>query len=255
MSDAERRTTRQQRAVHTSLRGSVDFVSAQDLHMRLRQQGEEIGLATVYRTLSGLTDDGLVDMLRAPDGEARYRWCSTSDHHHHLVCRACGATVEIEGPAVEEWAERAAAQHGFSEVSHTLEVFGRCARCRDSQSSRFATLLHLCARDEWMQAQAEGVRRPAGFASDGFVHCSTPDQVHLPANRLFAGRSDLVLLEIDRSRLDAQGIEVRFEPGATGDRGSMLFPHAYAPIPVDAVLGVHPYRPGPDGRFGPPELP
>lgn len=67
-------------------------------------------------------------MLRTADGEAVYRRCS-SGHHHHLVCRHCGATVEVEGPAVERWANAVAAEHGFSDIAHTLEIFGTCADC------------------------------------------------------------------------------------------------------------------------------
>ena len=129
MPDTERRTTRQRRAVEDALRTTEDFISAQDLHAKLRSAGDTIGLATVYRTLSTLAEDERVDVLRTPEGEARYRLCSTDDHHHHLVCRDCGRTVEIEGPAVEEWAATTAQAHGFTAVTHTLEVFGRCAEC------------------------------------------------------------------------------------------------------------------------------
>ncbi|WP_307781280.1 Fur family transcriptional regulator [Agilicoccus flavus] len=129
MAETERRNTRQRRAVEDVLRHTDDFISAQDLHATLRGAGDSIGLATVYRTLSTLAEDERVDVLRTQEGEARYRLCSTDDHHHHLVCRDCGHTVEIEGPAVEEWAERTASTHGFTAVSHTLEVFGRCASC------------------------------------------------------------------------------------------------------------------------------
>lgn len=129
MVEAERRTTRQRRAVEATLRESEDFLSAQELHMRLRQQGDTTGLATVYRTLGTMAQDERVDMLRSEDGEARYRLCETDDHHHHLVCRDCGRTVEIEGPTVETWAEDVAAQHGFTRVTHTLEIFGVCPAC------------------------------------------------------------------------------------------------------------------------------
>ena len=88
-----------------------------------------VGLATVYRTLQRLADAGEVDMLRTEDGEAIYRRCSDT-HHHHLVCRDCGATVEVEGPAVERWTRAIAAEHGYADVSHTLEIFGTCPDCR-----------------------------------------------------------------------------------------------------------------------------
>jgi Fur family ferric uptake transcriptional regulator len=109
------------------------FRSAQDIHAMLRSQGDTVGLTTVYRTLQALADNGDIDVLRNDEGEAVYRRCGSS-HHHHLVCRGCGRTVEVEGPAVERWAEQVARTHGFSEVSHTVEVFGRCAACSESSS-------------------------------------------------------------------------------------------------------------------------
>jgi Fur family transcriptional regulator, ferric uptake regulator len=123
-----RRPTRQQAAVIERLGRSEDFTSAQELHARMREAGDKVGLATVYRTLTSLAAAGEVDMIRTDEGEAVYRMCSTG-HHHHLVCRHCGRTVEIEGPAVETWADRVGAEHGFTDVSHTLEVFGTCAAC------------------------------------------------------------------------------------------------------------------------------
>jgi Fur family transcriptional regulator, ferric uptake regulator len=122
------RPTRQRRAVAGALRTFEDFRSAQDIHDLLRRNGENVGLSTVYRTLQALADSGQVDMLRTEDGEAVYRRCSAA-HHHHLVCRSCGRTVEVEGPTVERWADAVAEQHGFTGVSHTLEIFGTCPLC------------------------------------------------------------------------------------------------------------------------------
>lgn len=123
------RATRQRAAVSALLDRIEDFRSAQEIHEELRRSGEGIGLTTVYRTLQTLADGGEVDMLRTAGGEAVYRRCDTSDHHHHLVCRRCGAAVEIEGPAVESWTEKVAAEYGFTEVGHTLEIFGLCRTC------------------------------------------------------------------------------------------------------------------------------
>ncbi|MGW5052328.1 Fur family transcriptional regulator [Actinokineospora sp. NPDC004072] len=123
-----KRSTRQRTAVARLLDQLDDFRSAQELHEELRKRGEGIGLTTVYRTLQSLADAGEIDVLRTDSGEAIYRRCS-SHHHHHLVCRTCGHTVEVEGPAVERWAERVAAENGFSDVSHTVEIFGTCERC------------------------------------------------------------------------------------------------------------------------------
>src|ERR1019366_6302885 len=123
-----RRPPRQRAAVEALLVNFNDFMSAQDLHARLRAQGQTVGLATVYRTLQAMAADGEVDMMRTVDGEAVYRRCSTG-HHHHLVCRSCGRTVEVEGPAVENWTDRISAENGFSDVHHTLEIFGTCSAC------------------------------------------------------------------------------------------------------------------------------
>jgi Fur family ferric uptake transcriptional regulator len=125
------RPTRQRKAVAAALGDVEDFRSAQDIHALLRQRGDDVGLTTVYRTLTALADAGDIDVLRTPDGESVYRQCSTG-HHHHLVCRSCGLTVEIEGPTVETWATKTAHQHGFAQVEHTLEIFGTCATCADS---------------------------------------------------------------------------------------------------------------------------
>ena len=123
-----RRPTRQQVAVADLLERTDDFLSAQAVHARLHDEGEPVGLATVYRALQSMADAGTVDVLRTDDGEAVYRACSRH-HHHHLVCRTCGRTVEVEGPAVEAWADRVASDHGFVDVTHTLEIFGTCAKC------------------------------------------------------------------------------------------------------------------------------
>lgn len=123
------RATRQRAAIAGLLDELSDFRSAQEIHEELRRRGEGIGLTTVYRTLQALADADEVDVLRTGTGEASYRRCS-EHHHHHLVCRLCGKTVEVEGPAVEHWADRVAAQHGFAEISHTVEILGICAACR-----------------------------------------------------------------------------------------------------------------------------
>ena len=122
------RATRQRAAVSSILDEIDDFRSAQDIHAILRSRGDSVGLTTVYRTLQALADAGKVDVLRTGDGESVYRRCSTS-HHHHLVCRTCGRTVEVEGPAVERWAEKIGAEHGFVRVTHNVEIFGTCPDC------------------------------------------------------------------------------------------------------------------------------
>ena len=109
-------------------------------------------------------------------------------------------------------------------------------------------LLHLCGIEEWSRARDQGGIRPEGSGGAEYIHLSTPEQVHLPANRLYRGRDDLVLLHIDPALLDSP---VRWEPGVATDPESMLFPHLYGPLPVCAVLRVTAYPPRPDGTFPP----
>lgn len=122
------RSTRQRSAVSAALAAVDDFRSAQQLHDLLKARGDAVGLTTVYRTLQALADAGDIDVLRTDEGESIYRRCS-GGHHHHLVCRNCGKTVEVEDSQVEKWATAVASAHGFVDVQHTVEVFGLCAEC------------------------------------------------------------------------------------------------------------------------------
>jgi Fur family transcriptional regulator, ferric uptake regulator len=111
------------------LDGLPGFASAQQIHAELRGRGEQVGLTTVYRHLQVLSETGLVDSLRDASGEILYRRCRSDAHHHHLTCRQCGRSVEVEGKAVERWAEQVAAEAGFTDVGHTVELFGLCPQC------------------------------------------------------------------------------------------------------------------------------
>jgi Fur family ferric uptake transcriptional regulator len=123
------RNTWQRDRVRTALGDAGGFVSAQDLHAALRSDNTGIGLATVYRTLATLAASGEADQLQSPEGEAIYRACSSTGHHHHLICRSCGKAVEIEAREVEAWAQRTAAAHGFTQAEHVVDIFGLCAEC------------------------------------------------------------------------------------------------------------------------------
>lgn len=114
--------------VISTLERTGGFASAQEVYASLRKQGKTTGLATVYRALQKAVTEKTVDVLRKDDGEALYRLCGTG-HHHHLVCTSCGKTVEVEGSAVEKWANTVAKNNGFKKVSHVVELFGLCAKC------------------------------------------------------------------------------------------------------------------------------
>jgi Fur family ferric uptake transcriptional regulator len=110
-----------------------EFTSAQDLHARLRAAGERIGLATVYSQLRALAGSGEIDSMRAESGETLYRRCGSPVHHHHLVCRICGRTVELDAPDLESAARALGEEHGFSELEHVVEITGVCPECATSR--------------------------------------------------------------------------------------------------------------------------
>jgi Fur family ferric uptake transcriptional regulator len=130
-----KRNTWQREAVRAALAEARGFVSAQQLHQTLRDGGSTIGLATVYRGLAGLAEAGEADSLQSPDGENLFRSCATPGHHHHLICRSCGDTRELEARVVEEWAQRVGAEHGFTEMEHVVDLFGICAACREARAA------------------------------------------------------------------------------------------------------------------------
>ena len=124
----EYRLSRSNPRVISTLERAGGFASAQEIYALMQRDGQQIGLTTVYRSLQSLLNDKIVDVLRREDGEAIYRLCGES-HHHHLVCKSCGKTVEIEGGAIEKWAKNIASENGFRDVGHTAELFGTCSNC------------------------------------------------------------------------------------------------------------------------------
>lgn len=125
------RNTRQKDVIRESLKGGDGFVSARQLHEKLEEAGEHIALATVYRQLNAMEEQGLVDTVRM-NGQQLFRLCGDDRHHHHLVCVSCGRTVQIDPPS-EQWLRKVADTYDFTIESHTLEVFGLCAECRERE--------------------------------------------------------------------------------------------------------------------------
>ncbi len=130
MSNTFTRTTKQRNSVIEVLRNHQGFLSVQEIHNFLKNAGSTVGLSTVYRTMTALTTSDEVDVMLREDGEALYRLCS-SVHHHHLVCRDCGTTIEIQADYVEAWAKDVSKAHGFTEIDHTVEIIGTCKKCKN----------------------------------------------------------------------------------------------------------------------------
>lgn len=118
------RRTEQRRAIVDALGDSPRALTAQELHDRV----EGVGLATVYRNLQRLADEGVADTLRRESGELAFLLCG-GGHHHHLTCRSCGRVERVRNCRLDEWAAGVAREHGFSHVEHRAELVGVCSRC------------------------------------------------------------------------------------------------------------------------------
>jgi Fur family ferric uptake transcriptional regulator len=126
----KKRNSRRRERIVEFLQGIDPFLSSQAIHQMLKARGASMGLATVYRQLENLVEEGEVDSIISPSGEKLFRHCgSDGGHHHHIICKICGASQAIEDEEVEEMAETAGKRYKYSEVSHSLEIFGICETC------------------------------------------------------------------------------------------------------------------------------
>jgi uncharacterized protein (DUF952 family) len=112
-------------------------------------------------------------------------------------------------------------------------------------------ILHICPRAQWEEALAAGVYEGDTLPTQGYIHCSTAEMVHVPATLRFRGRTDLLLLQIDEDRLP---VPVIWEDGDPPHADGTQFPHLYAALPTSAVVAVTEYPPDDDGTFSPPKL-
>lgn len=102
-------------------------------------------------------------------------------------------------------------------------------------------ILHITKREQWEQAKQSGIYRGDTLVTEGFIHCSTTQQIIRTANRFFENQKGLVLLCIEPAQVQA---EIKYE-AVDND----LFPHIYGVLNVDAVTQVLEFEPGENGKF------
>ncbi len=112
----------------------------------------------------------------------------------------------------------------------------------NSVESALNLILHITRLEQWKQAESTGIYKGDTLSSDGFIHCSSPQQVVKVANAVYHGQRGLVLLTINPSKVRS---EIRFEKS----EGRELYPHIYGPLNVDAVVKVRSFEPNRDGKF------
>jgi Fur family transcriptional regulator, ferric uptake regulator len=131
-----RRSTAKQRAVLQVLRAQENFRSAQQIYLDVRGDRQlRIGLTSVYRILRTLAADRIAETQRAEDGEILYRARTVAGHRHYLVCRLCGRAVGFTPNDIEEDTRRLSRQHDYTDVTHYVDLYGTCPRCRTTGAS------------------------------------------------------------------------------------------------------------------------
>lgn len=124
--------TRQREAVARALFGSGRHLSADDVAGRLRERGENVGKATVYRTLNLLVEMGLATEHDFNEGFKRYEMKVGATHHDHLVCTSCAQVTEFRRGELQELQDAVASAHGFTPYTRQLKIYGLCADCGES---------------------------------------------------------------------------------------------------------------------------
>ncbi|OZG64403.1 Fur family transcriptional regulator [Bifidobacterium hapali] len=122
------RITRPRMLIEQTLSELSRFATAQEITDILRNRGTRIGTTTAYRNLQMMASQGKLDVIHL-NGETLYRACVDHRHHHHIMCRNCGKTIEIEIPGLEQWIEQAATKLHYVNVAHELEIYGLCPHC------------------------------------------------------------------------------------------------------------------------------
>ena len=119
-----------------ALEQSKELSSAHQIHAQLKDllRGEAPGLTTIYRSLEVLTKLNLVQAVSI-EGEKRYERIKPGEHHHHLICTSCQASVHLDQCFIEEFSEKVKARHDFLVRAHILEIFGLCAGCKAANRS------------------------------------------------------------------------------------------------------------------------
>ncbi len=125
--------SRQRERIAEVFFGLGGHVSVDELLVHARREDRRVSLATVYRTMKLLAESGLATAREFGDGQTRYEVAAGRAHHDHLICTRCGDIVEFANEQIESLQEAVARRHGFEVERHRLELYGRCARCREGR--------------------------------------------------------------------------------------------------------------------------
>lgn len=131
--------TQQREAVAAAIFFSGEHLSVGDIDRQLAEAGEQVGKATVYRTLELLLRAGVVQEHDFGEGFKRYEPLVAQSHHEHLICTGCGRVVEFSSDRLERMNQLIADEHGFRHHHHRLEIYGVCRTCQRRDAATLET--------------------------------------------------------------------------------------------------------------------
>lgn len=123
------RHTHQRAVILDAFLSTERHVSIDELYRLVRRRDSSIGYTTVYRTMKILSEAGLCGEIDIGDGVLRFEHKYGHGHHDHLICMKCGRLIEVVKPVIERLQDGLAKEHGFTPLTHRLQIFGLCKRC------------------------------------------------------------------------------------------------------------------------------
>jgi len=112
-------------------------LSPQELYRSLLKKQRKVGLTSIYRSLDLFESLGIV--FKIINGTSvKYKLCQTEDHHHHIVCKACGDVVELDFCDISDWSKKVTESTGYQVVDHQLNFYGFCKTCKPLQNPQSA---------------------------------------------------------------------------------------------------------------------
>jgi Fur family transcriptional regulator, ferric uptake regulator len=124
------RLSRPRLLIYGELADSDRPLTPQELYRRIRNKHTSIGLTSIYRSLELFESLGMAFKITSVPASVRYKACELTDHHHHIVCKACGDVVELDFCDISAWSRKVSKSTGFQVTDHHLDFYGLCRTCK-----------------------------------------------------------------------------------------------------------------------------
>lgn len=123
--------------IYQELSNAKTPLSPQKLYQCLLKNRRKIGLTSIYRSLDLFESLGIVFKI-INGSSVTYKLCKSEDHHHHIICKACGDVVELNFCDISDWSKKVTESTGYQVIDHQLNFYGLCKACRPLQKPQSA---------------------------------------------------------------------------------------------------------------------